>query len=316
MSEPAKQDGEFTTESKLERLFARGEFVVTSEIGPQKGASAESVIHHTEQSKAYCDGFNITDNQSAVVRLSSIAAAVHIMRHGGNPVIQMTCRDRNRIAIQSDLLGAYSLGVRDVLCLSGDHQSFGNHPTARNVFDIDSIQLIALVKMMRDERRLLCGDELKTEPRFYIGAVESPTGDPVELRVMRLAKKVRAGAQFIQTQAVFDVEKFAAWMDLVRNSGLDQRVNIMAGVIPVKSVRALRYMKDNVAGISVPDELVDRMANAENPQEEGKTIAVELIAQLRRIAGVKGIHIMPVGWEDVLPEIVTRAGLQLRPVAD
>ncbi|HWQ61585.1 MAG TPA: methylenetetrahydrofolate reductase, partial [Negativicutes bacterium] len=193
MSETAKQAGrELKTESKLERLFARGEFVVTAEIGPQKGASAENVIHHTEESKAYCDGINITDNQSAVVRLSSIAAAVHVLRHGGNPIIQMTCRDRNRIAIQSDLLGAYSLGIRDVLCLSGDHQSLGNHPTARNVFDIDSVQLIALVKMMRDEKRLLCGDELKAEPRFYIGAVESPAGDPVELRVMRLAKKVQA----------------------------------------------------------------------------------------------------------------------------
>ncbi len=317
MSEPATQDGrEFTTESKLEKLFARGEFVVTSEIGPQKGASADSIIHHTEESKTYCDGFNITDNQSAVVRLSSIAAAVHVLRHGGNPIIQMTCRDRNRIAIQSDLLGAYSLGIRDLLCLSGDHQSFGNHPSAKNVFDIDSIQLIALVKMMRDEKKMLGGEAMKDEPRFYIGAVESPFGDPLELRVMRLAKKVRAGAQFIQTQAIFDAEQFARWMSLVRSAGLDQRVNIMAGVIPVKSVRALKYMKENVAGISVPDELVERMEKAENPQEEGKAIAVELIGKLRNIAGVKGIHIMPVGWEAVLPEIVTRAGLQARPVAD
>ncbi len=317
MSEVAKQDGrEFTTESKLERLFARGEFVVTAEIGPQKSASAENVIRHTEESKNYCDGINITDNQSAVVRLSSIAAAVHILRHGGYPIVQMTCRDRNRIAIQSDLLGAYSLGVRDVLCLSGDHQSLGNHPTAKNVFDIDSVQLIALVKTMRDDKRLLCGDELKTEPRFYIGAVESPGGDPVELRVMRLAKKVRAGAQFIQTQTVFDIEKFSRWMELVRKAGLDQQVNIMAGVVPVKSARVLKYMRDNVAGICVPDGLVERMEKAADQQEEGKAIAVELIGKLRAIAGVKGIHIMPVGWETVLPEIVTRAGLQPRPAID
>jgi methylenetetrahydrofolate reductase (NADPH) len=305
-----------TTESKLEKLFAAGQFVVTSEIGPLKGASAANIIGHTEESKEFCDGFNLTDNQSAVVRLSSIAAGVHVLAHGGTPIIQMTCRDRNRIAIQSDLLGAYSLGIRDILCLSGDHQSFGNHPTAKNVYDIDSIQLVALVKRMRDEKKMLSGEEMKAEPRFYIGAVENPCGDPVELRVMRLAKKVQAGAQFIQTQAIFDVEKFARWMELVRQAGLAERVNIMAGVLPVKSVRALTYMRDNVAGISIPDTLIERMTKAENPQAEGIAIAVELIGQLRQVAGVKGIHIMPVGWEAALPDIVTRAGLLPRPSAD
>lgn len=305
-----------TTESKLEKLFAAGHFVVTSEIGPQKGASAANIISHTEESKSCCDGFNLTDNQSAVVRLSSIAAGVHVLAHGGTPIIQMTCRDRNRIAIQSDLLGAYSLGIRDVLCLSGDHQSFGNHPTAKNVYDIDSIQLVALVKRMRDEKKMLSGEEMKAEPRFYIGAVENPCGDPVELRVMRLAKKVRAGAQFIQTQAIFDVAKFARWMELVRQAGLAERVNIMAGVLPVKSVRALTYMRDNVAGISIPEELIERMTKAENPQAEGIAIAVELIGQLKAVAGVRGIHIMPVGWEAALPEIVSRAGLLPRPAVD
>lgn len=307
---------ELTTESRLEKGFARGEFVVTSEIGPLKGASAHNIIEHTEEAKLKCDGFNLTDNQSAVVRLSSIAAAVHVLQHGGNPIIQMTCRDRNRIAIQSDLLGAYSLGVRNVLCLSGDHQSFGNHPTAKNVYDIDSIQLIALVKKMRDEQQMLSGEVMKAAPRFYIGAVESPFGDPVELRVMRLAKKVQAGAQFIQTQAIFDIEKFKYWMSLVRKAGIDRQVNIMAGVLPVKSVRALQYMKENVAGMSIPDELIDRMTKAENPQTEGIAIVIELIKQLRQVEGVKGIHIMPVGWEAALSDIVTGAGLLPRPILD
>jgi len=313
-SDGARQAGrEWKTESSLERLFAGNEFVVTAELGPPKGASATNITENSEKLKSYCDGFNITDNQSASVRLSSIAAAVHILRQGGNPIIQVTCRDRNRIAIQSDLLGAYSLGIRNVVCLSGDHQSFGNHPTAKNVFDIDSVQLIALVKKMRDEKRLLCGEELKAEPRFYIGAVENPFGEPVELRVMRLAKKVKAGAEFIQTQAVFDIKKFEKWMALICEAGIDKKVNILAGVLPVKSLRMARYMKEHVAGMSIPDELVNRIAKAENQQAEGISISVEIISQLRKIAGVKGVHIMPVGWEAALPEIVSRAGLSPRP---
>ena len=307
---------ELTTGSKLERLFAQGEFVVTSEIGPGKDASADRIVVHAEASKHYSDGFNLTDNQSAVVRLSSIVAAVHVLKQGGSPIIQMTCRDRNRIALQSDLLGAYSLGIRDVLCLSGDHQSFGNHPTAKNVYDIDSVQLIALVKRMRDEKKLQNREIMKVEPRFYIGAVENPFGDPLELRIMRLMKKVQAGAQFIQTQAIFDIEKFEQWLSLVRKAGLDKKVNIMAGVLPVKSVRALKYMKENVAGMSIPERLVDRMANAKDPATEGVDIAAELINNLRLMEGVKGVHIMPVGWEQVVPELVTKAGLFPRPVLD
>ncbi|MDR3592110.1 MAG: methylenetetrahydrofolate reductase [Negativicutes bacterium] len=306
-------DREWRTESSLERLFAGDQFAVTAELGPPKGASAAGLAANTDKLKDYCDGLNITDNQSASVRLSSIAAAVHILRQGGNPIIQVTCRDRNRIAIQSDLLGAYSLGIRNVVCLSGDHQSFGNHPSAKNVFDIDSIQLIALVKKMREEKRLLCGEEMKEPPRFYIGAVESPFGDPLELRVLRLAKKVRAGAEFIQTQAVFDLEKFEQWMSLVRKEGLDKKVHILAGVLPIKSLRMVQYMKENVAGMIIPDELVERIAKAENPQAEGIRISVEIIGHLQKVTGLKGVHIMPVGWEAALPDIVTQAGLYPRP---
>jgi methylenetetrahydrofolate reductase (NADPH) len=316
MNNPAQSvAGEWKTASTLERLFACEEFVVTAELGPPKGASGVGIAENAERLKEYCDGFNITDNQSASVRLSSIAAAVHVLRGGGNPIIQVTCRDRNRIAIQSDLLGAYSLGVRNVVCLSGDHQSFGNHPSAKNVFDLDSIQLIALVKKLRDEKRLLCDEELKAEPRFYIGAVENPFGEPIELRVLRLAKKVKAGADFIQTQAVFDLEKFARWMALVREAGIDRKVNILAGVLPIKSLRMLRYMKERVAGMCIPDELVDRVAGASDQQAEGIRISVDIISGLRQIAGLKGVHIMPVGWEAALPQIVSQASLLPRPRA-
>jgi len=262
--------------------------------------------------KDHVDAVNLTDNQTAIVRLSSVAAAVHVMRAGAEPVMQMTCRDRNRIAIQSDILGAASLGARNILCLTGDHQSFGNHPTAKNVFDLDSIQLIRAVKDMRDEKKFICGEEMKVEPRMFIGAAANPFGDPFEYRVMRLAKKVEAGADFIQTQAIFDVDRFAQWMEAVRDMGLHEKVYIMGGVIPVKSYGAMRYMS-TVPGMRIPKPLLDRMKAAEDPKEEGVKICVEIIEQLRQIEGVKGVHIMAVYWEEIVPTIVERAGLYPRP---
>lgn len=301
-----------TTESKLEKLLSEGKFVVTAEIGPPKHASAEGIRHHAELLKDYVDAVNITDNQTAVVRLSSIAAAVHCLQKGVEPIIQMTVRDRNRIALQSDLLGAYSLGIRNVLCLSGDHQSFGNHPTARNVFDIDSVQLIATVKMMRDEKKFLCGEEIKEhEPRFFIGAVANPFADPFEFRVLRLEKKINAGAQFIQTQCIFDLDRFERWMAMVRERGLHKRVAILAGVTPLKSAGAARYMQ-SVPGMIVPDAIVERMKKAADPKAEGVEICVEQIKRLRSIEGVAGIHIMAVMWEEIVPTIVEKAGLRSR----
>jgi 5,10-methylenetetrahydrofolate reductase len=223
-------------------------------------------------------------------------------------------RDRNRIAIQSDILGAVALGIRNVLCLSGDHQRFGNHPTAKGVYDIDSIQLVQTLKTMRDEKKFLCGEGISGEVQLFIGAVENPFADPFEYRVMRLAKKVRAGADFIQTQAVFDVGKFTKWMEMVRDQGLDKQVHILAGVIPIKSVGMARYMRDNVSGISVPDEIVTRMEEAKDVKEEGVKIALEIIDQLKEIDGIHGIHIMAVAWEDIVPVIVERAGLLSRPI--
>ncbi|MCR4418869.1 MAG: methylenetetrahydrofolate reductase [Clostridia bacterium] len=299
-----------TTESKLEKLLSEGRFVVTAEIGPPKHASAEGIRHHAELLKDYVDAVNITDNQTAVVRLSSIAAAVHCLQKGVEPIVQMTVRDRNRIALQSDLLGAYSLGVRNVLCLSGDHQSFGNHPTARNVFDIDSVQLIATVKMMRDEKKFLCGEEIKEhEPRFFIGAVANPFADPFEFRVLRLEKKINAGAQFIQTQCIFDLDRFDRWMAMVRERGLHQRAAILAGVTPLKSAGAARYMQ-TVPGMVVPDAIVERMKKAADAKAEGVEICVEQIRRLRSIEGVAGVHIMAVMWEEIVPTIVEKAGLR------
>lgn len=306
------------TESKLEKLLAKGEFVVTAEIGPPKHASPEGMLHHADMLKDYVDATNITDCQTAIVRLSSIAGGVHLLSRGVEPIVQMTCRDRNRIAMQSDLLGAYSLGMRNVLCLSGDHQTFGNHPTSKNVYDIDSIQLIHLVRRMRDEKKFFCGEEIKEhEPRFFVGAVANPFADPFEFRVDRLEKKVEAGAEFIQTQCIFDMERFERFMEMVRERGIDERVHILAGITPMKSWRAAKYIGNNVSGMIVPDELVERLKNAEDPKREGIEIAIEQIKYIKEnVKGVHGVHIMAIAWEEVVPEIVERCGLYPRPKAD
>ncbi|GFN23611.1 methylenetetrahydrofolate reductase [Thermanaeromonas sp. C210] len=304
------------TESRLERLLSQGHFVVSGEIGPPKHASPEGILHHAELLKDYVDAANLTDNQTAIVRMSSMAAAVHVLRAGVEPIMQMTVRDRNRIALQSDLLGAYSLGIRNVLCLTGDHQSFGNHPTAKNVHDVDSIQLLKIVKDMRDDRKFACGEEIKEhEPRFFIGAAANPFADPFEFRVLRLEKKIKAGADFIQTQCIFDMERFERFMALVRERGLHKKAYILAGVMPLKSAKAARYMQKSVAGMVVPDEIVARMEKASDPRTEGVAICVEQIKHLRTIEGVAGVHIMAVMWEDIIPIIVKEAGLYPRPSA-
>jgi len=302
--------------SRLQTLFEQGEFVVTGEIGPPKSANGAGIRNHAEHLKGYCDATNLTDNQTAIVRLSSIAAGMHVLKAGGEPIIQMTCRDRNRIAIQSDLLGAYSLGMKNMLCLTGDHQSFGNHPTAANVFDVDSIQLIRMVKRMKDEKVFACGEAIKKdEPRFFIGAVANPFADPFEVRVYRMEKKINAGAQFFQTQIIFDLERFERWMELVRERGLHERAYIMAGVMPVKSAKVAAYMQKNVSGMIVPDEMVTRLKNAEDQQAEAVELCVEQIKHVRNIKGVSGVHIMAVGWEEIVPIIVEKAGLLPRPQA-
>ncbi|AOQ23915.1 Bifunctional homocysteine S-methyltransferase/5,10-methylenetetrahydrofolate reductase [Moorella thermoacetica] len=301
-------------ESKMAKILSQGQFLVSGEIGPPKHADPTEIKKHAALLKDYVDAMNLTDNQTAIVRLSSIAAGVHVLQAGGEPIIQMTVRDRNRIALQSDLLGAYSLGMRNVLCLSGDHQSFGNHPTAKNVHDVDSLQLIRIVKDLRDEKKFACGEEIKgQEPRFFIGAAANPFADPFEFRVMRLEKKINAGADFIQTQCIFDMERFERFMALVRERGLHKRAKIIAGVMPLKSARAAKYMQQSVAGMIVPDEIVNRMEKASDPKAEGVAICVELIKHLQSIEGVAGVHIMAVMWEDIIPTIVKEAGLYPRP---
>ncbi len=304
--------------SKLQQVLDSGQFAVTAEIGPPKHSSPEGIRHHAEMMRDYVDATNITDNQTAIVRMSSIAAGKHVLDCGIEPIVQMTCRDRNRIAMQSDLLGAYSLGMRNVLCLSGDHQKFGNHPTAKNVYDVDSMQLIDNLRRMRDDKVFFCGEAFKeAEPQFFIGAVANPFADPFEFRVDRLEKKVNAGAQFIQTQCVFDMERFERFMEMVRERGLDERVHILAGVTPMKSWKAASYMQKNVSGMIVPDDMVERLKNAEDPKREGLDLCIEQIKYIKEnIKGVHGVHIMAIAWEEGVPEIVEKSGLYPRPKVD
>ncbi len=300
--------------SNLERILESGRFSVTAEAGPPKGSSPKVIQRKGELLKLCCDALNVTDNQTAIVRMSSLSGCVLLKELGVEPVLQMVVRDRNRLSLQSDILGAAALGIRNVLCLSGDHQKFGNHPTAKGVYDIDSIQFIQMVKTMRDEHKFLNAEEISGDVPFFIGAAANPFADPFEFRVIRLAKKVSAGADFIQTQGIFDMAKFVEWMKMVRDRGLDEKTHILAGLIPIKSVGMARYMRSNVSGLSVPKEIVDRMADAKEPKEEGVKICLETIEQLKEVDGVHGVHIMAVAWEDIVPRIVEEAGLMPRPV--
>ncbi|MFC2040393.1 methylenetetrahydrofolate reductase [Chloroflexota bacterium] len=300
----------------LEKVLEAGHFAVTAEAGPPKGTSAESVQRKAELLKNACDAVNVTDNQTAIVRMSSIAGSAILKQAGVDPVMQMVVRDRNRLALQADILGGIALGIGNFLALSGDHQKFGNHPTAKGVYDIDSIQLLQMMKQMRDEKKFINGDDISGELPMYIGAACNPFADPFEYRVSRLEKKIKAGADFIQTQAVYDVPRFKKYMEMVCDRGLDKQTHILAGVIPIKSAGMAKYMKNFVSGVIVPDEIITRLSGAEIPKEEGVKLILEIIEQVREIPGVHGIHIMAVGWEDIVEEMVTKAGLMPRPVVD
>jgi len=304
-----------TSDSRLEKLLEGGEFVVTSECGPPRGADPEIIRKKGELIKGAVDAINVTDNQTSVVRMSSFSSCVILRQMGINPTLQMVTRDRNRIAIQSDILGAAALGINNILCLSGDHQKFGDHATAKNVFDLDSMHLIQTVKYMRDEGKFLGGEEIKGVPRFFIGAAANPFATPLEFRAVRLAKKVAAGAQFIQTQCIFNLDRFKKWMEQVRDRGLHEKVHILGGVTPMKSLGMANYMKKMVPGMDVPDELTARIkgVDKEKRAEEGIKICVETIQQLREIEGVHGVHVMAIEWEEMVPRIVEEAGLLPRP---
>jgi len=301
--------------SRLERVLTAGYFAVTSECGPPRGADPEAIRRKGELLRGVVDAVNVTDCQTAVVRMSSLSSCLLLKEMGFEPILQMVTRDRNRIAIQSDILGAAALGINNILCLTGDHQRAGDHPQAKNVFDLDSIQLIAAVKAMRDEGKFLNGEELTVPPKLFIGAAANPFADPFEIRVLRLAKKVAAGADFIQTQCIYNLERFRDWMKQVVDMGLHEKVFILAGVTPLKSVGMARYMKNMVPGMDVPDELIARLKGVpkEKQPEEGVKIAIETVEQLKEIEGVSGVHIMAIEWEEKVREIAEGAGLLPRP---
>ena len=304
------------TESKLEKVLASGALAVTSEVGPPRGAIPEKVREKATLIKDHVDAINVTDNQTAMVRMSSWAGGVIIKQMGLDPILQMVTRDRNRLAMQSDIIGAYSMGINTMMCLSGDHAKFGDHPNANGVFDLDSIQLVQTVRRMRDEGKFQGGADIDTPPKMFIGAAANPFADPFELRVMRLAKKIKAGADFIQTQCIFNLDKFEKYMEMMCDRGLDQQVHLLAGITPMKSVGMARYMKKKVPGMDVPDDVIKRMAGVskEEQPEEGIRIAIESIQRLKEVKGVHGFHIMAIEWEEKVPQIVEKAGLFPRPV--
>jgi 5,10-methylenetetrahydrofolate reductase len=303
------------TKSKLEKILESGQFAVTGELGPPASANTDVIKQKAKYLKGNVDAVNVTDGQTAVVRMSSWAACLLGKEEGLEPTVQMTCRDRNRIALQMDILGISALGINNLLCLTGDHQIFGNHPTSKGVYDLDSIQLIKMVKEMRDEKKFQCGDEMDIEPRLFIGAAANPFADPFEFRVLRLANKVAAGADFIQTQIIYNVDKFSRWMEAVREKGLHEKVKILAGVAPIKSIGAARYMQKKVPGMDVPEETIERLKSVpkENVSKEGIKVCVDIINQVREIKGVAGIHLMAIEWEEAVHEIVEQAGLLPRP---
>jgi len=295
----------------LKEKIQQGKFIFTAELGPPKSSNGNVIRKKAAYFRDIVDCVNITDNQTAIVRLSSIAAAKILLDEGVEPVVQMTCRDRNRIALQSDLLGLSALGIENVLCLSGDHQRFGNHREARGVYDLDSIQLIAAARRLTSGF-FISGEKIKTPPKLTIGGAANPFADPMEFRVLRIEKKINAGADFIQTQPVFDLKRFSEWIALVREKGLHKRVAILAGVMPVRSLKAIEYMEREVPGMRISEEIIQRMKKAENPEEEGVRIAVETILKLREMKEIRGIHLMPLMWESITPRIAEESGLVKR----
>lgn len=306
------------TPSKLEKVLAAGHLAVTSECGPPRGSDPEVIIKKANLIKDHVDAVNITYNQTSVTRMCSLAACIRLKLQGLEPVLQMVTRDRNRIALQSDILGAASFDINNILCLSGDHQSFGDCAQGQNVHDLDSMQLLQTVRHMRDEGKFLGGDDIARPPQMFAGAAANPFADPFEIRVPRLAKKIAAGAEFIQTQCIYNLDKFEEWMRRVCDRGLHEQVSILACMTPMKSAGMARYMKNRVPGMDVPDEVVKRLA--ETPKEkqaaEGVNICVEAIERLKAVEGVRGFHVMAIEWEEMVPEIVERSGLHPRPVVD
>jgi methylenetetrahydrofolate reductase (NADPH) len=311
-------DNGYKSGSNLEKVLKAGHFAFTGECGPPKGANVEHLKEKMEPLRGMVDAINVTDNQTAVVRMSSKAASALMVQAGLEPNFQMVCRDRNRIAMQSDILGAHALGIRNMLCLSGDHQQFGNHPQSKNVFDIDSIQLIALVKKMRDEGKFLNDDDIDVAPKMFIGAASNPFGDPAEYRVYRLANKIDAGADFIQTQCIYNMDRFRTFIKQAVDMGLTEKAYILAGVTPMKSAGMANYMAKFVPGMDVPEALIKRIKGVDKKlqAEEGIKFALEQIEEFKEMKGVAGVHLMAIEWEHRVPEIAERAKVLPRPIVD
>ena len=286
----------------LKDKFAAGKFVVTSEIGPPKGVDVAAMLAEAERLKGRVDALNVTDQQSAVMRLGTLAVCRRLVERGIEPIFQLTCRDRNRIALQSDLLSAYVLGVENVLCLTGDHVVMGDHLDARPVFDLDSVSLLQAATLLQSGKDL-AGKELSGAPRFFLGAVVTPGADPLEPQLIKLEKKIKAGAQFIQTQAMYEPGKFAEFIKLVSHVG----VPIMVGIVLLKSAGMARFMNRNVAGVYVPDHLIEEMDSAPNRTKKSIEIAARLIREMKGMC--QGVHIMPIGWERHVPAVLDAAGL-------
>jgi len=303
------------SESNLAKILKAGHFAFTGELGPPRGANVDHVREKAAPLKGMVDSVNITDNQTAMVRMSSWAAALIAIQEGLEPNYQMVCRDRNRLAMQADILGAYAHGIRNMLCLSGDHQQFGDHPNAKGVYDIDSIQLIGMTKRMRDEGLFLSGAKMDGAPQMFIGAAANPFAEPFEWRVHRLAKKIEAGADFIQTQCIYNMEKMREWIRQANDMGLTEKTYILAGVTPMKSLGMARYMKSKVPGMDVPDDVIKRLQGVDKKKQadEGIKMACEQIEEFKEMKGVAGIHLMAIEWEHRVPEIAELAGVLPRP---
>ncbi|MBF0243454.1 MAG: methylenetetrahydrofolate reductase [Desulfamplus sp.] len=301
--------------SKLERVLKAGHFAFTGEVGPPRGANVDAIREKLKHLRGNVDMVNVTDNQTAMVRMSSWAASIICIQEGVEPNFQMVCRDRNRLAMQADILGAYAHGIRNMLCLSGDHQMFGDHPQSKGVFDLDSMQLIMMVKKMRDEGKFLSGSDIDVKPQIFIGAAANPFAEPFEWRVHRLAKKVAAGADFIQTQCVYNMPKIREWVRRANDMGLTEKVYILPGVTPMKSIGMAKYMQSKVPGMDVPDDIIKRLQGVDKKMvaDEGIKIACEQIAEFKEMKGVAGVHLMPIEWEHMVPEIAERAGVLPRP---
>lgn len=308
-AQPLPEKEGHVSRGRLERLLKEGHFAVTAELAPPDSALADDVYARAQVFDGYVDGMNATDGSGANCHMSSIGMCALLTNVGYAPVMQISCRDKNRIAIQGDVLGAAAMGVNNVLCLSGDGVQVGDHPEAKPVFDLDSISLLETIRTMRDESRYLSGREITSPPKMFLGAAENPCAPPIDFRPYRLAKKIAAGASFIQTQYIFDVPKLVEFLAKSRDLGLLEECFILPGVGPLASAKTASWIRNNVPGINIPDDIIKRLAGAEHQKQEGQKICVELIQQIREIEGVSGIHVMAYRQEEAVKEIIQQSGV-------